>query len=140
MKTLILLVVIISQIALSLQVTNLYMVLEPQEESCLHEYFSDKTLIIYELFFNNTQSHVIIKDPESKIMTDKEANGQFKEAFTTFQGGYYEICITNKDREVFSEVHFQLKHGVAAKDYSAVAKSKDLKPLELDVSIKFSYY
>lgn len=34
-----------------------------------------------------------------------------------------------------AEIHFDLRSGVAAKDYSEVAKSKDLKPVELDVNL-----
>ena len=57
---------------------------------------------------------------------------KFKESFTTFHGGYYQICIKNGDQKE-AKVNFDLKYGVAAKDYSAVAKVKDLKPVEIDV-------
>jgi hypothetical protein len=133
MKTVLLFSLIISFIGISLQVTNLSVYLQPQEEMCLYEYFSDKTLVIYDLIFNVTEANVRIRDPDDKVLTEKEKVPNFKEAFTTFIGGYYEACFTNKDREHVAEVHFMLKHGVAAKDYSAVAKSKDLKPMELDV-------
>lgn len=134
MKTLFKLSLLITLVSFSLQVTNFFLHLDPQEEVCMHEYFSDKTLVIYEAFFNVTDANVVIKDPEEKVLASRERVKDFKEAFTTYSGGYYEVCLTNKDREYIAEVNFSLKHGVAAKDYSAVAKSKDLKPMELDVS------
>jgi hypothetical protein len=114
-------------------VSSMFYYLEPKEQICMHEYFSDKTLVIFEGHTNVTNAIIKISDPEEKVLVEKERNPEFKEAFTTFQGGYYEFCVTNKDRENIAETHFSLKHGVAAKDYSAVAKAKDLKPLELDV-------
>ena len=55
-----------------------------------------------------------------------------KDSFTTYNGGYYESCIKNLHNEE-NEVIFDLKYGVAAKDYSEVAKTKDLKPMELNL-------
>lgn len=55
-----------------------------------------------------------------------------KESFTTYVGGYYQCCIKNIHTEE-NEVIFDLKFGVAAKDYSEVAKTKDLKPMELNL-------
>ncbi len=135
MKTILSVAVVFLLINYSLQVTNLYFYLEPQEELCLHEYFSDKTLVIYEAHFNVTEANVKITDPDEKAIADKQRVNEFKEAFTTFTGGYYGICLTNKDREHVAEVRVNFRHGVAAKDYSAVAKAKDLKPVELDVRI-----
>jgi hypothetical protein len=134
MKTNLFLIIMSIIFNFSLSVTNLAFYLQPNEDLCLDEYFSDKTLVIYDVVFNTTNASVKITDPEDKIMMDKERLSEFKEAFTTFTGGYYEICIVNKDRENVSEVHFQMRHGVAAKDYSSVAKTKDLKPMELDVN------
>lgn len=135
MKTLLLVSLFLVLVGYSFQVTNLVFYLEPQEETCLHEYFSDKTLVIYEAWMNVTDTSVKIKDPDEKPIFEKEKQANFKEAFTTFSGGYYEVCFTNKNRDEIAEVSFSLRHGVAAKDYSAVAKAKDLKPMELDVSL-----
>lgn len=55
-----------------------------------------------------------------------------RDSFTTYNGGYYECCIKNQHNEE-NEVVFDLKYGVAAKDYSEVAKTKDLKPMELNL-------
>ena len=133
MKTLLSSVVAIMLVTSTFCVSSMFYYLEPLEQICMHEYFSDKTLVIFEGHMNVTNAVLKISDAEEKVLVEKERNPEFKEAFTTFQGGYYEFCLTNKDRENIAETHFTLKHGVAAKDYSAVAKAKDLKPLELDV-------
>jgi hypothetical protein len=41
--------------------------------------------------------------------------------------------VTNENTNEQVDVQFDLKYGVGAKDYSAVAKMKDLKPVEIDV-------
>ncbi len=62
----------------------------------------------------------------------KENIQEMKESFTTYIGGYYQCCIKNLyDGE--NQILFDLKYGVAAKDYSEVAKTKDLKPMELNL-------
>lgn len=133
MKTNLILVLLSLMIKFSVQVTSIHFSLDPQEKECLYEYFSDKTLVIYEAHFNVTDGYASIIDPDDKVMIEKQRIMVFKEAFTTFSGGYYGICLTNKDRENISNVNLVIKHGVAAKDYSSVAKTKDLKPMELDV-------
>lgn len=55
-----------------------------------------------------------------------------KESFTTFIGGYYKCCIKNLNLGD-NKIYFDLKSGVSAKDYSEVAKTKDLKPMELNL-------
>ncbi len=137
MKTLLLIIIGAIMINFCLNVTQLIFYLEPGEETCLHEYYSDKTLIIAEANFNVTEGGVRIRDPDEKVLVSKVNVREHKEGFTTFNGGYYEFCIANKNREEIAEVNFSLKHGVAAKDYSTVAKAKDLKPMELDVRWKF---
>ena len=133
MKTLLFVALLSMLVSSALCVSSMFYYLQPQEQICFHEYFSDKTLVIFEAHMNITNANMKISDPEEKVLAEKERLPEFKEAFTTFQGGYYEFCMTNKDRENVGEYHFNLRHGVAAKDYSAVAKAKDLKPLELDV-------
>lgn len=132
MKTLILF--LIFQIYKS--TTHFILNLEPYEKICLDEHFSDKTLIIYEINSNIT-SHVRIIDPTDKEVYEKYDILDHKLALTTHDGGYYETCIENQNNDDHARVEFSLKHGVAAKDYSSIAKYKDLKPLELDVYIIF---
>jgi len=117
----------------SLQVTSFSYMLDINEEFCVHEYLSDKTLVVFEIYSTETETQFTIIDPDRAITADKKNTRQFKESFTTLSGGYYEVCIENHSTTAQARIDFDMKHGVAAKDYSSVAKSKDLKPMELDV-------
>ena len=117
----------------TLCVSNFVLHLNEGEELCLDEYFSDKTLVIYEISTEKNNVHVKIYDPSDKVVYSQNNIKRFKESFTTFNGGYYQACIQNENYNEEVEVNFDLKFGVAAKDYSAVAKVKDLKPVEIDV-------
>lgn len=126
----------------SLCVSNFILHLNQGEELCLDEYFSDKTLVIYEIATEKENIHVKIYDPTDKVVYAQVTvqiiqNNikRFKESFTTFNGGYYQACIQNENYNEEAQVSFDLKYGVAAKDYSTVAKVKDLKPVEVDVII-----
>lgn len=105
--------------------------LEKNEEECLFDYFPDKTLVIYEVYTSNVTLGIVLKNPEQKILESLETSF-FKYPFTTYSGGYYEICISNGGNYT-TPVHFTLKYGVAAKDYSSVARTKDLKPIDLEL-------
>jgi hypothetical protein len=135
MKYLLIFSVFLISLNLTYQITSLMVNLGPQEEQCLHEYFSDKTLVIYEIFANITDINIKITDPEEKVLYEKSNEPNFKQAFTTYVGGYFECCFWNRHHTEVGQFTFSLRHGVAAKDYSSVAKTKDLKPLELDVSV-----
>lgn len=106
--------------------------LEPNEKICLDEHFSDKTLIIFEIHSNSTVN-LRIRNPNQDIIYNQEDQNKHKHSITTSKGGYFETCIQNKNKNDSANINFILKHGVAAKDYSTIAKAKDLLPLELDV-------
>lgn len=50
--------------------------------------------------------------------------------FTSFVGGNYQVCVTNKDMEEV-EFDFLIQTGIEAKDYSNIITKKHLKPIEL---------
>eukprot|EP00340_Litonotus_pictus_P002325 CAMPEP_0170515398 /NCGR_PEP_ID=MMETSP0209-20121228/1836_1 /TAXON_ID=665100 ORGANISM="Litonotus pictus, Strain P1" /NCGR_SAMPLE_ID=MMETSP0209 /ASSEMBLY_ACC=CAM_ASM_000301 /LENGTH=151 /DNA_ID=CAMNT_0010799867 /DNA_START=152 /DNA_END=607 /DNA_ORIENTATION=+ len=80
----------------------------------------------------NDSLNIILRDPDNKKLVEKNNVHVFKDSFTTFGGGYYEICMINTlSQEV--KVDFDCKHGIAAKDYSQVPKVKDLEPIEQDL-------
>ena len=100
------------------------------DEYCLSEYFPDKTLVIYDVSSSSNKTRI-------KLKFEKELKESFKTSELTLpiiteEGGDYELCILNVDSKDI-EVFFQLKYGVAAKDYSSIAKTKDLKPVDLAI-------
>jgi hypothetical protein len=116
----------------SLQTSQLYLHIAPKEKECIYEFFADKTLVIFDIQSNSTTTRVYVQDSEQKVMWNAHSLLEYHYSFTTFSGGYSAVCMLNTgDRH--AQFNFNLKHGVAAKDFSSVAKYKDLKPLELDV-------
>ncbi len=103
--------------------------LEPKGEECFSEYFPDKTLVIYEISSFEVKNKYKLINPKKAIVEEKEDNS-FNYPFTTYEGGVYEICITNVEQNP-ADIQFSVKYGVGAKDYSSIARAKDLKPVDL---------
>ena len=117
-----------------LTINNFSFEVDHSDKFCLHEYFSDKTLVIYEVTpYLKENNSIIIRDPNNKKLYSKNNVVYFKESFTTFHGGYYEICFFNNHNTEKQKFDFNLKSGIAAKDYSQVPKMKDLKPIEINI-------
>jgi hypothetical protein len=114
---------------ISCQQSTFRFYLEPNVEECFSEYFPDKTLVIYEITPSEGNCRYVLTNPKKVVVEDKQGT-DFKYPFTTYEGGVYEICITNLDKNKF-EIIFALKYGVGAKDYSSIARAKDLKPVDL---------
>jgi hypothetical protein len=60
--------IVIGQI---LTAANFILNLEVSEEQCLDEYFSDKTLVIYQISSSSDKTKVRISDPEDAVLYDK---------------------------------------------------------------------
>ena len=116
-------------IIISCQESRFHFNLEPNIEECFSEYFPDKTLVIYEIFSSEGKCKFVLTNPKRVIVEDKESV-DFSYPFTTYEGGVYEICLTNVDTKSL-DIDFSLKYGVGAKDYSSIARAKDLKPVDL---------
>ena len=114
---------------ISCQETRFHFNLEPNIEECFSEYFPDKTLVIYEIYSGEGKCKYVLINPQKIIVEDKESV-DFNYPFTTYEGGVYEICLTNVDTKTI-DIDFSLKYGVGAKDYSSIARAKDLKPVDL---------
>ena len=124
------LLIIINLIILnSCQESSFRFSLETKVEECFSEYFPDKTLVIYEIACYECNNKYKLINPKKQVVEEKDG-ADFNYPFTTYEGGIYEICITNLDVKL-AEIQFSLKYGVGAKDYSSIARAKDLKPVDL---------
>lgn len=112
---------------------NFSFTLPARDKLCLYEYFSDNTLVTYDIKPSNKESNrIIVRDNSNRSIIHKDNTDHLKESFTTYAGGYYEVCIMNTDSSE-QTFEFDQKSGIAAKDYSQVPKVKDLKPIEQDL-------
>jgi hypothetical protein len=119
--------------------SSFYFYQRPSERTCFQEYFADNTLgmslfilVTFHITANNTITMTIF-DPQNVVMLDRQEVTNIKYAFTTFEGGQFSVCVRNVKSEQSNKVDFSMKFGIAAKDYSEIAKKKDLKPVELNV-------
>ena len=102
--------------------------LRKTDEYCLSEYFPDKTFVIYKISSSSKKTKIQLKfEDELRVV---KTNKEILLPITTEEGGNYEFCITNLDKNT-SVVDFSLKYGVGARDYSSLARTKDLKPIDL---------
>ena len=124
-----LLIIINILILVSSQESNFRFSLETKVEECFSEYFPDKTLVIYEIACYEGNLKFKLINPKKEVVEEKEGK-TFNYPFTTYEGGTYEVCVTNLDAQI-NEIIFSLKYGVGAKDYSSIARAKDLKPVDL---------
>ena len=114
----------------SSQEINFRFSLKRLEEYCLSEYFNENTFVIYNVTSSSIDTKYIHKYyNEVRII---KVMKEFKLPYAVEKSGDYELCIMNYDH-VLIEVNFFLKYGLGAKDYSSIAKKKDLKPTELIV-------
>ena len=65
------LILLLSTLASIFSVYNFNIHLEESEELCLDEYFSDKTLVIYEVITDKQNIHVSIYDPSDAVVTSE---------------------------------------------------------------------
>ena len=114
------------------QISNYMFLLEKGEKECLQDFFPAKTLVIYEIASNITKAKYTLTKKSDKSQLSQINDYIFKYPFTTYEEGYYEICIYNYDIKA-TYIIYNLKYGVAAKDYSSIAKTKDLKPIDVEI-------
>jgi len=96
------------------------------------EYLSENTLSIFIFISSSVDYRVRLFDPNGETVYTKENQLNTKIAFTTSENGNHQICTENYGNEPF-KVDFEFLTGIAAKDYSEVAKKSNLKPVELSL-------
>ena len=118
------------------QYNSFSMELDSFQEICLSEYYKAQTVVIYELESRSPEMLLEVKSPDGRIVFH-HINNTSLFSLTTKSNGFYSVCTKNLGR--FSgEVQLTIKSGISAKDFSSVAKSKDLDPIdnELDKIIR----
>ena len=105
--------------------------LESFQERCLSEYYKSQTVVIYELYSDSPEMELEVKSPDGGILYHN-INTSSLFSLTTQSNGFYEVCAKNMGKYK-NEVTFLIKSGVSANDYSSVAKSKDLEPIDFEL-------
>ena len=118
------------------QYSSFGMELDSFQERCLSEYYKAQTVIIFELDSNFPEMLLEVKAPDGRILYH-HTNSTSLFSLTTKSNGFYSVCAKNVGK-FKGEIKLTIKSGISANDYSSVAKSKDLEPIdfELDNLIK----
>ncbi len=103
--------------------------LDTEEELCFSEYFERETVVKYQ---SKSILPIImdIKNPKGKIIY-RQTNTSHTFTTTTQDNGYVNICFENKGKPTNASI--ALKYGIAAKDFSSLAKTKDLQPIDIEI-------
>ena len=103
--------------------------LDTEEELCFSEYFEKETVVKYQ---SKSILPIImdIKNPKGKIIY-RQNNTSNTFTTTTLDNGYVNICFENKGKPTNASI--ALKYGIAAKDFSSLAKTKDLQPIDIEI-------
>ena len=112
------------------QQVSLELSIESKEEQCLSEYYKSETVNVVSIYGDmEIQMDIYNPDGESLYSNITEMH-QF--SFISENDGYYEFCLTNQnDGNITSTII--IKTGIAAKDFSSLAKTRDFKKSEIEI-------
>ena len=128
----ILFIIIFLLVKLSISQYNSFgMELDSYQERCLSEYYKSQTVIIFELNSATQEMLLEVKSPDGKILFH-HINATSLFSLTTKYNGFYSVCAKNMGKYI-GEVKLSIKSGISANDFSSVAKSKDLEPIDLEL-------
>ena len=113
------------------QYSSFGMELLPYQERCLSEYYKTQTVIIFELSSQSPEMQLEVRSPDGRILFHN-INSTSLYSLTTQNNGFYEVCAKNMGK-YNNEISLLIKSGVSANDYSSVAKSKDLEPIDYEL-------
>ena len=105
--------------------------LDAYQERCLNEYYKVQTVIIFEVKSEIKEILTQIRSPDGRIIY-YNTNTTSIFSFTTLNDGYYNFCMKNLG-DKNTEINLVIKSGIGANDYSSVAKSKDLEPIDFEL-------
>ena len=113
------------------QFSSFGMELDSFQERCLSEYYKSQTVIIFELVSTSPEILLEVKSPDGRILYH-HINSTSLFSLTTQSNGFYAVCAKNMGK-YSGEVTLIIKSGVSANDFSSVAKSKDLEPIDYEL-------
>ena len=102
----------------------------PLNIECFGEALSENTLLKGEVRSSSNYIAVKLFDPNGKMLFSKSNETIFKFSVTANISGTYQVCIDNLSRQFLNYV-LKIESGVFAKDYSEMAKTHNVKPIEI---------
>ncbi|KAM3717007.1 Transmembrane emp24 domain-containing protein [Dirofilaria immitis] len=124
------------------QTTSLRFYVPPNGKKCLKEEIHKNVVVTGSYEFADTTGYITsvhVTDTRGHTLYQRErfteTSGKF--AFTADEYDIFEICFSThlppNVRDGNREVYLEMKRGVEAKNYNAVAEAEQLKPLEVEL-------
>ena len=110
------------------QYSSFGMDIDAYQERCITEYYKKQTVIIFQATSKSKDILTQIKEMNDNIIYHN-TNFTSLFSFTTKYNGYYNFCMKNNGNGNV-DIDIEIKSGINANDYSSVAKSKDLEPID----------
>jgi len=106
--------------------------LEKKQQLCLSDYFTKQTTFIYQISSEENSVFITdIKAPDGRIIYHIADRSKHQFSNIAELNGYYQVCVENNKNSNTIPIYYSLRTGVSVKDYSSVAKTKDLEPMNL---------
>jgi len=106
--------------------------LEKKQQLCLSDYFTKQTTFIYQISSEENSVFICdIKAPDGRIIFHFGDKSKYQFSNIAELNGYYQVCVENNKNSNTIPIYYSLRTGVSVKDYSSVAKTKDLEPMNL---------
>lgn len=99
---------------------------------CVGEYLTENTVAIFAVVASSDKYKLQLLGPKNQTLYKKENEYEVKVSLTAAQNGNHMLCITSRTQDPL-DINFEFLSGVAAKDYSEIAKQSNLKPIELSL-------
>ena len=105
--------------------------LEANQQRCLNEYYTIQTVFIIEVTSNSKDILTEVTAPNGRILY-RHINSTTTFSYTSQHNGFFNFCMQNMGKTT-EEINIVVKSGIGANDYSSVAKSKDLEPIDFEL-------
>ena len=112
------------------QQTSFEITLIEKKEKCFKEYYKTGTVIIMSIYSENPIGLTIYMPSKQLLYGNITENHQF--SFISEENDYYEFCMFNENENSVNFT-FIIKCGIAAKDFSSLAKTRDFQKSEIEI-------
>ena len=121
--------------------------IKQKTKQCFGEALHENTIFVAKVNCTDPNFQLEANDPTGKDIVDKKrpsptegnsAEGEYyldpiPISFTTYYTGNYFLCVENLNKDHYIRCTISIESGLEAKDYSELAKKKNVQPIEIQL-------
>lgn len=111
--------------------------LKPAESKCFAETIAENSLVITEFktepMTQEKPLRVLVINQDKEPLYDQNNINHAKFSLTTYSAGDHAFCVENIQQEASVTVYIRVHIGADAKDFSKMASTKDLTPMDVSL-------